>query len=152
MLAFGTSTRHLKDGQLRRDRGPQGLRQLVAESRVGQVVIGTDYPFHGTASQSCRRCSPMRSTNGLRHEERAAPQEAIIAQMVDKSASADLRATKMLIDMMKDVEKKAGVAVPPPEPGSLAAADDEVMQQLLARLRRQMLQEIEEGKTAEQRE
>ena len=32
--------------------------------------------------------------------------EAIVTQMVDKSASADLRATKMLmlIDMMKDLE------------------------------------------------
>jgi hypothetical protein len=42
--------------------------------------------------------------------------EAIVAQMVDKSASAGLRATKMLIDMMKDVEHKAGDAAPPPEP------------------------------------
>ena len=31
---------------------------------------------------------------------------AIVTQMVDKSASADLRATKMLIDMMKDVEQR----------------------------------------------
>ncbi len=38
--------------------------------------------------------------------------EAIVMQMVDKSASADLRATKMLIDMMKDVEEKAGAAAP----------------------------------------
>jgi hypothetical protein len=36
--------------------------------------------------------------------------------MVDKSVSADLRATKMLIDMMKEVERKAGVAAPPPSP------------------------------------
>jgi hypothetical protein len=42
--------------------------------------------------------------------------EAIVAQMVDKSASAGLRATKMLIDMMKDVDHKAGDAAPPPEP------------------------------------
>ncbi len=34
--------------------------------------------------------------------------EAIVTQMVDKSASADLRATKMLIDMMKDVEQRTG--------------------------------------------
>ena len=32
--------------------------------------------------------------------------EAIVAQTVDKSASADLRATKMLLDMMKDVEQR----------------------------------------------
>jgi hypothetical protein len=48
--------------------------------------------------------------------------EAIVTQMVDKSASADLRATKMLIDMMKDVEHKAGDAAPPPEPRRVAAA------------------------------
>src|SRR5438445_1275113 len=49
--------------------------------------------------------------------------EAIVTRMVDKSASADLRATKMLIDMMKDVEHKAGDAAPPPESRRLAAAD-----------------------------
>src|SRR5712671_2211361 len=38
--------------------------------------------------------------------------EALVMQMVDKSASADLRATKMLIDMMKDVERKAGAVAP----------------------------------------
>jgi hypothetical protein len=67
--------------------------------------------------------------------------EAIVTQMVDKSASADLRATKMLIDMMKDVEHKAGDAAPPPEPRRLAAT--EVVQHFVARLRRQILQEIE---------
>jgi hypothetical protein len=74
--------------------------------------------------------------------------EAIVTQMVDKSASADLRATKMLIDMIKDVEHKADDAAPPPEPRRLAAADKEVVQQFVARLPRQILQEIEEAKAA----
>jgi hypothetical protein len=74
--------------------------------------------------------------------------EAIVTQMVDKSASADLRATKMLIDMMKDVEHKAGDGAPRPEPRRLAEADKEVVQQFVARLRRQILQEIEEAKAA----
>ena len=74
--------------------------------------------------------------------------EAIIARMVDKSASADLRATKMLIDMMKEAEKKARVSAPPPEPRRLDETDEEVVQQLVARLRGQILQEIEEGKPA----
>ena len=38
--------------------------------------------------------------------------EAIVTQMVNKSAKADLRATKMLFDMMKEVEQKAGAAAP----------------------------------------
>ena len=75
--------------------------------------------------------------------------EAIVTQMVDKSASADLRATKMLIDMMKDVEHKVGDAAPPPEPRRLATADKEVVEQFVARSRRQILQEIEEAKAAE---
>src|SRR5713226_3424409 len=74
--------------------------------------------------------------------------EAIVTQMVDKSASADLRATKMLIDMMKDVEQKTRDAAPPPEPRRLAAADKEVVQLLVARLRRQILQESEEAMVA----
>jgi 3-methyladenine DNA glycosylase/8-oxoguanine DNA glycosylase len=54
----------------------------------------------------------------------------------------------MLIDMMKDVEHKAGEAASPPEPRRLAAADKEVVQQLVARLRRQILQEIAEATAA----
>jgi len=73
--------------------------------------------------------------------------EAIVTQMVDKSASADLRATKMLIDMMKGVEHKADDA-PPSEPRRLAEADREVVQLFVARLRRQILHEIEEAKAA----
>ena len=37
--------------------------------------------------------------------------EAIVTQMVNKSAKADLRATKMLFDMMKEVEQQAGDAL-----------------------------------------
>jgi hypothetical protein len=39
--------------------------------------------------------------------------ETVVTQPVNKSAAADLRATKMLVDMLKDAEKKAGVASPP---------------------------------------
>src|SRR5258707_4536050 len=42
------------------------------------------------------------TTNGRRRK--LTKREAIITQMVDKSASADLRATKILIDMMKDAD------------------------------------------------
>ena len=50
--------------------------------------------------------------------------EAIVTQMVNESAGANLRATKMLIDMMKDIEKKTA-AEPPPEPHRFAPADEE---------------------------
>ena len=41
-------TQYLKDGQLYFDSimfTPEGMRHLIAETGVGQVVIGTDYPF-----------------------------------------------------------------------------------------------------------
>ena len=71
--------------------------------------------------------------------------EAVIHQLVNKSAAADLRATKMLIDMMKDAERKAGIAespTAPPERPPRGEADKRVIDNLLARLRGQILAEI----------
>ena len=82
---------------------------------------------------------------------RITKREAIVTQMVNKSTSVDLRATKMLIDMLKGVEQKAGVASPPPEPRSFTEADEQVVEQLIERIRHQVLQEIAEGKTADPR-
>jgi len=72
--------------------------------------------------------------NGKRRQ--VTKREAVIAQLVNKSASAELRATKMLIDMLRDIEKRA-------EPLSTAKSpfgptDKEVVQQLVTRLRRNM--------------
>jgi hypothetical protein len=58
----------------------------------------------------------------------------VIAQLVDKSATADLRATKMLLDIIKDIEKQAGTP-PAREPAPFTAADEEVIDNLVARLR-----------------
>jgi hypothetical protein len=50
---------------------------------------------------------------------------------------------------MKGVEHKSGGPAPPPEPRPRAVADQEVVQLFVARLWRQILQEIEEAKAAE---
>jgi Family of unknown function (DUF5681) len=47
--------------------------------------------------------------NGKRRQ--VTKREAVIAQLVNISVSADLRATKMLIDMLQDIEKRAEPAV-----------------------------------------
>ena len=78
--------------------------------------------------------------------------QAIATQLVNKSTGADLRATKMLIDMLKGVEQKAGVASAPPAPPPLTEADEQVAEQLVERIRHQVLQEIADGKTADRRE
>ena len=77
------------------------------------------------------------TTDGRRRK--TTKREAIVAQLVNRSAEADLRATKMLIDLLKDIELKAGAA-PPPEP-ALTPPDEEVVAQLVARLRRQIAAE-----------
>jgi hypothetical protein len=72
--------------------------------------------------------------------------EAVAKQLVNKSAGADLRATRMLIDTLKDVEKKAG-ATQPPEPAPFTAADEEVMATFIARLRQSWEEELKERGT-----
>jgi hypothetical protein len=51
--------------------------------------------------------------------------EAVITQLVNKSASAELRATKMLIDLIRDIEKKADPA--PAEKSPFSPTDREVV-------------------------
>jgi hypothetical protein len=69
--------------------------------------------------------------------------EAVATQLVNKSTGADLRATKMLIDALKDAEKRAGVTAPP-EPGPFTAADEEVMATFIARLRQSWEEELQQ--------
>jgi hypothetical protein len=69
--------------------------------------------------------------------------EAIVHQLVNKSTTADLRATKMLFDMMKEAEQKAD-AVAPAEKNVFAPTDEEVVRNLVERIRRQVLAEMAE--------
>jgi hypothetical protein len=85
------------------------------------------------------------TTDGERR--RITKREAIVTQLVNKSTTADLRATKMLIDMLKEVEQKAGAAAPR-EPARLSPADREVLEQFIARLRRQIAAEAAEAAPA----
>jgi hypothetical protein len=102
-----------KKGQSGNPRGPRpkNLPALLVEALNEKVVVTID---------------------GERRE--ITKREAVATQLVNKSTGADLRATKMLIDTLKDAEKKAGVA-PPPEPAPFTAADEEVMATFIARLR-----------------
>ena len=67
--------------------------------------------------------------NGKRRQ--ATKRTPVIAQLVNKSASAELRATKMLIGVIRDIEKKAGPA--PAERNPVSPTDKDVVQQLIAR-------------------
>jgi hypothetical protein len=48
----------------------------------------------------------------------------------------------MLLDIMLDAEKQAGAALPPVAPRQFTTADEEVVAQLIDRLRDQVLSEM----------
>jgi Family of unknown function (DUF5681) len=121
--------RPFQKGQSGNPRGPGGKKGLAA-----MLAVALDETVTITI-------------NGRRR--RMTKREAIVAQMVDKSTSADLRAIKMLIDMQKEAEAKTGTA--PLEPAKLAAADREVVDLFVARLRRQIAAEAEQFTTETQR-
>ena len=69
--------------------------------------------------------------------------EAITSQLINQSASADLRATKMLLDLIKDAERQTTAAAAAAEPApAFTKADEEVVEQLIERLRHQILTEM----------
>jgi hypothetical protein len=72
--------------------------------------------------------------NGKRRQ--VTKRETVIAQLVNKSASAELWATKMLIEMLREIERKTDPA--PPGKNRLGPSNREVFQQLITRLRRNM--------------
>jgi hypothetical protein len=77
-----------------------------------------------------------------RRRRKITKREAVIHQLVNKSTSAHLRATKMLMDLMKGVEQKAGIAesaTTPPEAPRLGPADKEVIKNLVERIRQDIL-------------
>jgi hypothetical protein len=78
--------------------------------------------------------------NGRRRK--IAVREAITSQLINKSATADLRAIKILLDLIKDAEKQAGTATASEPAPRFTAADEEVVEQLIERLRHQILSEM----------
>ena len=70
---------------------------------------------------------------------RITKREAIVAGLVDQAAEVDIGATKLLIGLLKDLEKKLA---PAPEPAAevrpLTPADAAIVEGLVARLRRML--------------
>src|SRR6201997_4118848 len=56
---------------------------------------------------------------------------AIITQLVNRSATADFRAIKILLDILREIESHTEPA--PPETSAFSEADEEVLEQLRAR-------------------
>jgi hypothetical protein len=91
-----------------RPRGSKNLRTLLNEA-LNELVVVTE-------------------EGGLR---KITKREAIITQLVSRSATADLRALKILLDTLRDIE---GQSEPDSsETSGFTAADEKVIEQLRAR-------------------
>ena len=66
----------------------------------------------------------------------------MVKQLVNKSASADLRAIKQLTDIVQGVERRAGAPPAPPSPPAFTAADEEVIAELRKRMERDIRAKI----------
>jgi hypothetical protein len=113
-VGYGKPPRHtrFKKGQSGNPRGrPKGsknLPTLLSEALNEPVVV---------AENGRRRKITMR--------------QAIIKQLVKRSATADLRAMKILLDMVRDLERQAEPAFP--ETAEFSEADEKVLEQLRSR-------------------
>jgi hypothetical protein len=113
-VGYGKPPRHtrFKKGQSGNPRGrPKGsknLPTLLSEALNEPVVV---------AENGRRRKITMR--------------QAIIKQLVKRSATADLRAMKILLDMVRDLESQTEPASP--ETAEFSEADAKVIEQLRAR-------------------
>ena len=88
--------------------GAKNLKSLLSEA-LNETVIVTE--------------------NGGRRK--VTKRQAIITQLVNRSATADFRAIKILLDMLREIESQTEPA--PPETSAFSEADEEVLDQLRAR-------------------
>ena len=73
---------------------------------------------------------------------RVTKRELVIKQLVNKSASADLRAIKQLTDIVQGVERRSEAASAPPPRPAFTAADEEVIAELKKRIERDIRAKI----------
>src|SRR5271167_4705996 len=97
-VGYGKPPRHTRFKKGEASANPRGrprknLAALLVEGLNKKVVVGE---------------------NGRRRKINV--REAVVAQLINKSATNDLRATKMLLDVIKDAEKQAGAAPVPEAP------------------------------------
>jgi len=108
-----------------RPKGSKNLATLLAEALDEKVMVTED---------------------GRRR--RVTKRELVIKQLVNKSASADLRAIKQLTDIVQGVERRTAASAAPPSPPAFTAADEEV----IAELKKRMERGIRAAIAAEQRD
>ena len=113
-VGYGKPPRHSRfaKGRSGNPRGrPSGAKNFTTLLRevLNELVIVTD--------------------NGGRHK--VSKRQAIITQLVNRSAAADFRAIKILLDIVRDLERQTEPTAP--ETSAFSKADEKVLEQLKAR-------------------
>jgi len=91
-----------------RPRGAKNLTTLLSDALNERVIV---------------------TENGGRR--RVTKREAIITQLVNRSATADLRAMKILLDILREIESRTEPTAP--ETSDFSAADEKILEQFKAR-------------------
>jgi hypothetical protein len=113
-VGYGKPPRHTRftKGQSGNPRGrPPGaknLRTLLSEALNETVIV---------------------AENGGRRK--VTKRQAIITQLVNRSATADFRAIKILLDIVRDIERQTEPTAP--ETSDFSEADEKVLEQIRAR-------------------
>jgi len=113
-VGYGKPPRHTRfaKGQSGNPRGrPSGAKNfttLLSEA-LNEPVIVTE---HGGRRKVSKR-------------------QAIVTQLVNRSATADFRAIKILLDIMRDIERQTEPTAP--ETSDFSEADEKVLEQIRAR-------------------
>ena len=92
-----------------RPRGRKNMSTLLNNALNGSVIV---------------------TENGRR--KKITKREAIVTQLVNKSASADLKATQMVLAMLRDIEARADDSA---DPAVFTEADQQIIRRIQARLR-----------------
>lgn len=79
-------------------------------------------------NQALNECVIVTENGGRR---KVTKREAVIAQLVNRSATADWRAIKILLDLVRELEDQSDPASP--ETSAFSEADEKVLEQLRAR-------------------
>ena len=113
-VGYGKPPRHTRFAQGQsgnprgRPAGAKNLRTLLSEALNEPVVV---------------------TENGGRRK--VSKRQAIITQLVNRSATADFRAIKILLDIMRDIERQTEPTAP--ETSDFSEADEKVLEQIKAR-------------------
>src|SRR5207244_3548271 len=107
-------------------------------SARGEIVLDA-FLGSGTtviaAERTGRRCYGLELDPAIVTEHggrsKVSKRQAIVTQLVNRSATADFRAIKILLDIVRDIERQTEATAP--ETSDFSEADEKVLEQIRAR-------------------